>query len=57
MNILAEQEMTLVLRMLRGISQRVGVEAEPAEKVKQYERLNVHELASAIDEHRPKDAY
>jgi uncharacterized membrane protein len=54
-NILAEQEMTLMLRMLRAISQKVGVEAEPTEKVEQYERLNVHELASAIDEHLPKD--
>ena len=56
-NILAEQEMTLVLRMLRAISQKVGVEAEPPEKVEQYEQLNVHKLASAIDEHLPKDTY
>jgi uncharacterized membrane protein len=54
-NILAEQEMTLVLRMLRAISKKVGAEAEPQEKVEQYERLNVHELASALDEHLPKD--
>jgi uncharacterized membrane protein len=54
-NILAEQEMTLVLRMLRTISRKVGVEAEPEEKVEEYERLNVHELATALDEHLPKD--
>jgi uncharacterized membrane protein len=56
-NILAEQEMTLVLRMLRSISQKVGVEAEPEEKVEEYERLNVHELATALDEHLPKEKY
>jgi uncharacterized membrane protein len=54
-NILAEQEMTLVLELLRDIADKVGVSSESKEEVPQYVDVDVHQLASELDEHRPKD--
>jgi len=51
-NILAEQEMTLVLKMLRDISEKVGASAP--HPVDEYVELDVHQLASELDEHLDK---
>ena len=51
-NILAEQEMTLVLQMLREISAKVGANAPGP--VQQCVDLDVHQLASELDENMPK---
>lgn len=53
-NILAEQEMTLVLKILRDIAGKVGAASE-APQVQQYEDVDVHQLASELDEHMPKE--
>jgi uncharacterized membrane protein len=54
-NILAEQEMTLMLRILRDIAAKVGTAEQPRDQVKQYEEVDVHQLASELDEQLPRE--
>jgi uncharacterized membrane protein len=54
-NILAEQEMTLMLKILREIADKVGAGEQPVEQVRQYEEVDVHQLASELDEHLPRE--
>jgi len=54
-NILAEQEMTMVLRMLREIAAKLEAHAEPDDKVQQFVDLDVHQLAGELDKTAPGD--
>jgi uncharacterized membrane protein len=58
-DLLAEQEMTLVLRMLRRISERLAIEPESAEQAraeKLGQETNVYELMQTLDEALPGSA-
>ena len=51
-DLLAEQEMTIVLRMLRRISERLDIKSDTAEEVqaeKLAEQTNVYELMETLD--------
>jgi uncharacterized membrane protein len=55
-DLLAEQEMTLMLRMLRRISERLGIEPESedhARAEKLAEETNVYELMQTLDKQLP----
>jgi uncharacterized membrane protein len=55
-DLLAEQEMTVVLRMLRRISERLGVEsadADDARTQKLTEETNVYELMQTLEKELP----
>jgi uncharacterized membrane protein len=55
-DLLAEQEMTLMLRMLRRISERLNIEPESAEEEraeKLGEETNVYELMQALEKELP----
>src|SRR3954447_22689237 len=55
-DLLAEQEMTLMLRMLRRISERLNIEPESEEQAraaKLGEETNVYELMQALNEELP----
>lgn len=55
-DLLAEQEMTLVLRLLRRIAERVGVEPESADHAraeKLAEETNVYQLMQTLDQELP----
>jgi uncharacterized membrane protein len=55
-DLLAEQEMTLLLRMLRRISERLGIEPESAEKAKAEklgEETNVYEIMQTLERELP----
>ena len=55
-NILAEQEMSMVLSMLREIAEKLGTTSSPEEEhVQQFVDVNVHQLAEEIDEHLPRE--
>ena len=57
-NLLAEQEMTVVLRLLRRIGDRLGIEPdnEELEQTQQLaERTNVYELMESIKRELPED--
>lgn len=50
-NMLAEQESTLILRMVQRIGEHIGVEPEEDEELKRLEeRTDVQELAATLDE-------
>lgn len=56
-NLLAEQEMTLVLRMLRRISTRLGVEPESDDEQRAeslQEEINLFELMQRIERELPR---
>jgi len=56
-NLLAEQEMTVMLRMLRRISERLGIESDGAEEArtqKLTEETNVYELMQTLEEELPR---
>lgn len=56
-DLLAEQEMTLMLRMLRRISERLGIEPEgtdEARAAKLTEETNVYELMQRMEKELPK---
>lgn len=56
-NLLAEQEMTLMLKMLRRISERIGVDAEDEEEAraeKLAEGTNVYELVRTLRRELPE---
>src|SRR5215218_3622246 len=55
-DLLAEQEMTLMLRMLRGISERLEIQAESQDQAraeKLAEETNVYELMHTLDKQLP----
>jgi uncharacterized membrane protein len=55
-DLLAEQEMTIVLRMLRRISERLGIEPESEDEVraeKLAEETNIYELMQTLDKQLP----
>jgi uncharacterized membrane protein len=57
-DLLAEQEMTMVLRMLRRISERLNIEADTGEQAqaeKLAEATNVYELMKTLDNELPDD--
>jgi uncharacterized membrane protein len=56
-NILAEQEMTMVLKMLREIGGKLDARAEPDEKVQQFVDLDVHQLAGELDHVDPGEGH
>lgn len=56
-DLLAEQEMTLMLRMLRRISERLNIHPEDAEEAraaKLTEETNVYELMQALQDELPR---
>jgi uncharacterized membrane protein len=58
-DLLAEQEMTMVLRMLRRISERLGVQSDDAETARTQqltEETNVYELMQTLEEELPSAA-
>jgi uncharacterized membrane protein len=58
-DLLAEQEMTVVLRMLRRISERLGVALEDADDARTQrlaEETNVYELIHTLEEELPNAA-
>lgn len=58
-DLLAEQEMTVVLRMLRRIAERLGVEPEnagAARTEKLAEETNVYELMQTLEQELPNAA-
>src|SRR4051812_32348203 len=55
-DLLAEQEMTLVLRMLRRISERLGIQAESEDEARAQtlaEETNVYDLMQTLDQQLP----
>lgn len=55
-NILAEQEMSMMLSMLRDIADKLGTSSKPAgERVQQFVDVDVHQLAEEIDERLPRE--
>ena len=58
-DLLAEQEMTLVLRMLRRISERLDIQAESEDEAraqKLAEETNVYDLMQTLDKQLPSSA-
>jgi uncharacterized membrane protein len=58
-DLLAEQEMTMVLRMLRRISEQLGVQSDDAEAARAQqltEETNVYELMHTLEEELPAAA-
>ena len=56
-SMLAEQEMTVMLKLLRRLSQRVGVEPETNDEARAQrlsEETNVHELVRSLRRERPE---
>ena len=55
LNMLAEQEATEILRMVRMIGQHLGVEEHEEKRIRELERpTNVDQLAETIDRNLPK---
>ena len=58
-DLLAEQEMTMVLRMLRRIPEQLGVQSDDAEAARAQqltEETNVYELMHTLEEELPAAA-
>jgi len=54
LNILAEQEATMILRTVQRIGKHIGLEEETDEEARRLEeKTDVHELAKALDERSP----